>query len=318
MSACDDPSDFDGNELEFVRDLIFADEYYPAMQKDANYPERGYYAGGQGGGVQRFAMDFKLPVGIFGNVLLQWRYITANSCAPPGYADYFASLTQSYPDQAETIYNWWSHGLKECGVPYPNDGNRDLPTNPEQFFNCAEIKVTGTASPTVSPKPTGAPTTDSPTVKSPTNTPIAPVTPPPVQGCFALWEDCTYNWDNCCGDMQCRQVDLNGYGRCLAADTCGNPNPPPTSTPPPPPAGTCCYDRNTGYQTCKEEASCSLSSENCDNCVGLFLDAPLVRDGCCSWGGNDCSGDDPTTNRGCHYWKSDCEGSCGGNWMHFA
>ena len=65
--------DTTGNELVFVRDVKFD------MPADPNYPERGMYAGGQGGGLKDFEMIFKLPDGIYGDkVMLQWKYITAN------------------------------------------------------------------------------------------------------------------------------------------------------------------------------------------------------------------------------------------------
>ena len=58
---------FDNHLLEFVSD----DLYF--MPKDPNYPERGYYAGGQGASTDRFVMKFKLPDNVYGDkVLLQW------------------------------------------------------------------------------------------------------------------------------------------------------------------------------------------------------------------------------------------------------
>ena len=38
-TKCSTPSEFEGNELEFVQDLQF-DASYPAMPGDPNYPER--------------------------------------------------------------------------------------------------------------------------------------------------------------------------------------------------------------------------------------------------------------------------------------
>ena len=52
------------------------------MPKDLNFPERGMFAGGQGGPFKEFAFRYRLPMGIFGKkVLLQWKYITANSAS---------------------------------------------------------------------------------------------------------------------------------------------------------------------------------------------------------------------------------------------
>jgi hypothetical protein len=84
---------FQSNMLEFV-----ADELYGAP-KDENYPERAMispanFAGNIpstgvaiGGIMYRFLM--KLPDNVSGNfVLLQWHYISANSCTPIGYSNY--------------------------------------------------------------------------------------------------------------------------------------------------------------------------------------------------------------------------------------
>ena len=116
---------FDAYNATFVRDESGDD-----MPADPYYPERGYYSGGQSGDKNQFTMVFKLPKGAYGSrVLLQWRYITANSCSPPGYARYFAdnNLPGSY----------WTQGVTTCSVPYPQDGTRSS-VWPEQFFNCAE------------------------------------------------------------------------------------------------------------------------------------------------------------------------------------
>ena len=61
------------------------------------------------------------------------RYITANSCSPPGYADYFGSN----PDLSN---EWWSPTIPDCQLPYPQDGTRSG-VWPEQFWNCAEGKA---------------------------------------------------------------------------------------------------------------------------------------------------------------------------------
>lgn len=78
------------------------------MPADPNYPERGMYAGGQGGGTKWFEFAYKLPDGMHGDrVMLQWKYITANSCSPPGYKEYFQrnpSLPNSYWTPGEKSY----------------------------------------------------------------------------------------------------------------------------------------------------------------------------------------------------------------------
>ncbi len=87
-TQCSLPEHFEGEELHFVRDLIHPEardqvtgvaDHLP-MPVDTNYPERGMYAGGQGGGTKHFRHEFRLPNGVNGErVLLQWKYITANS-----------------------------------------------------------------------------------------------------------------------------------------------------------------------------------------------------------------------------------------------
>ena len=62
-------------------------------------------------------------------IFLFRRYITANSCSPPGYSEYFNDY--SLPS------NFWNPGLGLCNPPYPQDGSRNS-VHPEQFFNCAE------------------------------------------------------------------------------------------------------------------------------------------------------------------------------------
>ena len=170
IRACADGSastlacfDTPGNELTFVRDVAFD------MPADPAHPERGYYYGGQGGGIKSFHMEFKLPDHISGpQVLLQWKYITANSCQPPGYAAYFGGANS----QGKTLpSSFWTGSVVECTPPYPSDGTRST-TWPEQFFNCAEITV-DPAVPTVSPAPTEPPTTRSPdATPAPSKSPV--------------------------------------------------------------------------------------------------------------------------------------------------
>ena len=68
---------FDAHPLTFVRDVCYGGPV------DEVYPIRGYYSNNV---VHHFI--YRLPPGLTGSrVLLQWRYITANSCLPPGYVD---------------------------------------------------------------------------------------------------------------------------------------------------------------------------------------------------------------------------------------
>ena len=66
---------FKQNPLTFLEDLIFGG---PA---DDHYPSRGYVAP-----AVDLKMKYRLPMGVHGpKVMVQWRYVTANSCMPPGY-----------------------------------------------------------------------------------------------------------------------------------------------------------------------------------------------------------------------------------------
>ena len=135
-------------------------------------------------------MKFRIPASLSGaRVLLQWRYITANTCSPPGYAEYFGgqnSFGEVLPDE------FWSPGVSECSLPYPLDGTRSN-VWPEQFVNCAEVAILGDAggptTPTpVSPAPTEAPVeyTEAPsnqiTPSPDTSAPTSKVTSSPVTG----------------------------------------------------------------------------------------------------------------------------------------
>jgi len=118
---------FDNNVLEFVEDLNYG------MLKDDNYPERGYYYGDDQFSNNEFSMRFKLPEGLYGDeVLFQWWYVTANSCYPPGYVDYYATNSQ-FPKFYNTV-------TQECT---PDQYTESFFTGdwPERFVNCAEVRI---------------------------------------------------------------------------------------------------------------------------------------------------------------------------------
>ena len=73
---------FDAHPLEYVSDPLHS------APKDVNYPERAYIPNGSTR-PWNYQHRYKLPGGLSGdNVLIQWKYITANSCNPPGYDNY--------------------------------------------------------------------------------------------------------------------------------------------------------------------------------------------------------------------------------------
>ncbi len=63
------------NPLTFVQDMMHGGPV------DEFYPSRAYVSP-----ASLFRFKYKLPEGIYGQqVMLQFRYVTANSCIPPGY-----------------------------------------------------------------------------------------------------------------------------------------------------------------------------------------------------------------------------------------
>lgn len=147
-----DEACFNKHPLEFV-----SDELYGAP-KDMDHPSRAYIAPSSMGtydssGVygMMFHYKFKLPKGVSGNTLLQWKYYTANSCEYDGYDNY--------------AFPWNTASLGKC-ASIPPDGNG----TPEQFWNCAEILINdGPKAPT--PSPTASPTV-SPVIPTPTTEPL--------------------------------------------------------------------------------------------------------------------------------------------------
>lgn len=152
---------FDANPLTFE-----SDELYGAP-KDSDYPGRAYVAPsaipsrvkGSPSGMP-FRHKFKLPGGLIGDrVLLQWHYITGNSCEDIDYKN-----------------NPWNSGgvLGTCSQPLPIVGT------PEQFWNCAEIEIVprgGSLPPTQPSGPAGGPAPTPPMSTSPS--PIQPSPTPP-------------------------------------------------------------------------------------------------------------------------------------------
>jgi len=238
---------FNENPLEFVEDLLYG------APKDSNFPERAYVAplshplavtDNSGVSGMKFSHKFKLPDNVTGNlVLLQWHWLTANSCVHEGYAE--------YPFPSNT---WRADNLGICD-PIPPDGNGV----PEQFWNCAEIVIVpnGPTYPTVLPSPplnsapnvvptapvtvpTALPPTPHPQVFTPV--PIPNPTATPVASPFYPTAPVTSGPGTCGGGIIGNGVCSNNmccskWGWCgTSSDHCGgNPPPPPvepTTTPP--------------------------------------------------------------------------------------
>ncbi|CAB9516523.1 Chitin binding domain [Seminavis robusta] len=162
---------FKSNPLEFEEDLL-----YGALQ-DPSHKDRAYIPPLTYDGIiddtesavpgTLYSYKMKLPPSIEGDlVLLQWHYLSANSCVHEGYGDY------AFPSA------WGDLGYEQlplCG-PLPADGDGV----PEMFWNCAEIRVEGEeGAPTTLPAPAPAPTTFVPApVPAPTTS--SPLPPPSV------------------------------------------------------------------------------------------------------------------------------------------
>jgi len=128
---------FDAYKLTFVEDELYG------APPDPNYPERAYIApamvaqwtSGVGPVEQpvlgaEYKMKFQLPEGLNGEVvLIQWYYLTANSCKHEGYADY------EFPSSWGSDVNNYKQ-MEDC-ENVPPDGNGV----PEQFWNCGEVKI---------------------------------------------------------------------------------------------------------------------------------------------------------------------------------
>jgi len=163
---------FDANPLEFVEDLAYS------MPKDENHPERGYYYGSPEFNNEGFIMQFKLPEGLVGDeVLLQWWYVTANSCYPPGYDEYYNANSYLPKDFYNSV-------TAECT---PDQYTEEFYSGewPERFVNCAEITVVSQGGNV--PDNTPAVPTNPPAV--PTNPPVSPTAAPQVPPTAAPVED---------------------------------------------------------------------------------------------------------------------------------
>ena len=129
MYACADlsPSQgcFNKHPLAFVEDMLYG------APPDPSYPGRAYVAPNNGQAANGYTtkdtkgMPFKhkwrLPTGVTGNVILQWRYITGNSCNHLGYHSY------DWPSP-----DWWGPPtMADCPAKLSPTGDK----GPEQFWN---------------------------------------------------------------------------------------------------------------------------------------------------------------------------------------
>jgi hypothetical protein len=140
---------FKDHPLEFVEDLL------NNAPKDPNYPTRAYLPQQTTSGLGEFNYKYKLPVGLLGElVLIQWYYVTGNTCVVEGYANYpFPVGFTAYNEGTTTT----------CPLPITGDGS-EAPERVShystlffvkhimltasilqlfiQFWNCAEVRIT--------------------------------------------------------------------------------------------------------------------------------------------------------------------------------
>lgn len=265
---------FEAHPLEFIEDVTYG------APKDPNNPNRGHFTGSQ----VDFTMKFELPVGVSGDkVLMQWRYVTANNCWPPGYENY------DYDDAK-------GGNSKECIYPLDPTGQTGT-GKPEQFWNCAEITIlpNGPVAPTVtSPTPL---TSTPPPVPAPTPTEPSCCSWPPFEECSQLentW--CHQSQSNC--ESSCSGKWLGG-GAPVAVPTKAPVLAPPSPVVPTPPSSPQPTNNNGGrgccsinFKTCHhpENTFCWENEVNCRGPCGKFWLPTGEIDGCAAqW--DSCSND---------------------------
>jgi len=209
---------FQANPLEFVEDLLYG------SPKDVNYPYRAYMAPPAVSGLKNnmFSYRMKLPNSAVGDlVLVQWRYLTGNSCDYPGYEAYK-----------------WPASWGNMDSPIPKCGAAPAYSGSEQFWNCAEVKIVSSGQPVV-PSPTPRPPTP---IATPVSNP-APKAPvmvasgtcgsgqrgngicPQAGQCCSTWGYCGVGspWCDTTGSTGTCGGGQRGNGICPQAGLCCSP-----------------------------------------------------------------------------------------------
>ncbi len=147
---------------------------------DEKYPGRWYIPCRKGDHVGEHFMGgpfmrYKLPAGFQSNhAVIQFYWVTANSCNPPGFIDYFKRYPMKIWGQCPGdggAFGGRNPGLSDCGGA----------TFPEEFWGCADVSVGATGPPLINapqlpPEPAtnaATPPTMSPTPAATTPTPSA-------------------------------------------------------------------------------------------------------------------------------------------------
>jgi len=197
LFVCPDGSSSTQECLE-ANPLEYIDSNHGAP-RDVKYPGRGYYSN-----EVEFEMRYKLPMGVTGDkVMLQWRYVTGNSCMSPGYC---CHDDDDYFDLYQNVSSWKRANAALCTYPLDPTGATGT-GKPELFWNCAEI--------TILPS-NGQPTT--PPVPSPTLAPVAnPISPPVAAPTPSGVGCCSRDFKNCNQQLEgwCSESKENCEGSCM-------------------------------------------------------------------------------------------------------
>ena len=134
------------------------------------------------GGAYRMRAKFRLPAGITCDAcVLQMWWTTANSCVPPGFRDF----DEVNPGSGNPYLDCAGDGGAGFYSQYGSDC--ESTTQAEEFWNCADIKVTASGGPGQPPIPETPPDGEEPIVAPPTppeepvEPPVSPTPPPPPQ-----------------------------------------------------------------------------------------------------------------------------------------
>eukprot|EP00656_Telonema_subtile_P038515 TRINITY_DN434_c0_g1_i1.p1 TRINITY_DN434_c0_g1~~TRINITY_DN434_c0_g1_i1.p1 ORF type:complete len:890 (-),score=196.15 TRINITY_DN434_c0_g1_i1:81-2750(-) len=153
---------------------------------DTRRPERWYLPPRTNGGNGNYLMEFKLPDGVScEHCVLQWTYITANSCVSAGYKSFFTENDASGATNSGWHMGWMGSG--DQGTCGGREASQYVGGMPEKFWSCADIKILPCDGCTSAPTPqlTAAPTstvTTAPTSTGPAPPSSAPTSGPPPTG----------------------------------------------------------------------------------------------------------------------------------------
>jgi len=244
---------------------------------------------------QRMTAHYMLPEGLTcEHCVLQFWWITSNSCLPPGYRDFFADSNNNVMEECNGdggSKGLWNPQLGDCGDAIP-----------EEFWNCADIKITrnggngGDGSTTTttnrptSTSTTTTTTTNTPTTTTTTTTTYTPTPNPPVENGNMKGKCCWWpqfadvNYDECVsfsmqdnwcakGKDECTKCTGNWIDNPKFNDDNNNDNNNDDDNNDDDTEGVCCWWPATGQCTSKSPSNnwCAKSKDRCDHCGGRWM-----------------------------------------------